>query len=248
MKKMILALALVLLPGFAVAAGDASSSDMKSVSINVHNQAALQRGAKLYANYCLACHTLEHQRWRRLAEDAGMTAEQVEENLIPGDGAITDMITNSMPAEDAASWFGTQPPDLTLITRQRSEDWLYSYLHGFYKDDSQPFGVNNAVFDRVGMPHVMVGLEGLKKPVYETHTDADGNEKQVRVGYRYVTEGSMTGPEFDRAMTDLVTFLAYTGEPAQLVRYKIGVWVIGFLAFFLIFAYLLKREYWKDIH
>ncbi len=248
MKKMILAaLAMVLLPGVALADADYDGT-VSSVKINVHNKAALQRGAQLYANYCLACHSLEHHRWRRLADDAGMTHDQVEENLIPGDGVITDMMTNAMPAEDSEGWFGIHPPDLTVTSRQHGDTWIYNYLHGFYKDADEPFGVNNTVFDRVGMPHVLVDLEGLKKPVYETRTDEDGEEYEVRVGFEYVSEGRMTPAEYDRAVKDLTTFLSYIGEPAQLERYRLGVWVIGFLAIFAFIAYLLKREYWKDIH
>ncbi|MFO8155133.1 MAG: cytochrome c1 [Pseudomonadota bacterium] len=246
MKKIVIALAALLLPGLSVAAG--GGEDLQEVDVNVHNEAALQRGAKLYANYCLGCHSLSQQRWRSLAQDAGMTETQVEENLIPGDGAITDMMENAMPAEEAAEWFGTEPPDLSVVARSRDEDWLYTYLKGFYVDEDQPLGVNNTVFDRVGMPHVLAELEGLKKPVYETHTDEEGEEHRERVGFEYITEGSMTPAEYDRAARDLTTFLSYVGEPAQLVRYQLGVWVIGFLAVFGFIAYLLKREYWKDIH
>ncbi|MFW5910875.1 MAG: cytochrome c1, partial [Thiohalospira sp.] len=121
-------------------------------------------------------------------------------------------------------------------------------LKGFYLDDTRPFGVNNTVFDLVGMPHALWELEGLKKPVTETHTNEDGEEEEVVVDFEYVTEGSMTKSEYDRAVRDIVTFLSYVGEPARLERPTLGVWVIGFLAVLLIFAYFMKREFWKDIH
>lgn len=246
MKKTIATFLLAFLPGLATAAG--GGAHLEEVSVNIHDEAALQRGAKLFSNYCLSCHSVEFQRWRRTAEDLGLSQDQVEKNLISGNGTINDMMDNVMPAEQSENWFGVTPPDLSVVARSRGEDWLYSYLKGFYLDDTRPFGVNNTVFSNVGMPHVLWELEGLKKPVYKTVTGEDGEEHKVRDGFEYVTEGSMTHSEYDRAARDIVTFLSYVGEPARLERPTLGVWVIGFLAVLLVFAYFMKREFWKDIH
>ncbi|MGM0412144.1 MAG: cytochrome c1 [Pseudomonadota bacterium] len=247
MKKTIATFLLALLPGLATAAG--GGEHLEEVSVNIHDEAALQRGAKLFSNYCLSCHSVEFQRWRRTGEDLGLSQDQVEKKLMPGDeGTVNDMMDNVMPAEQSENWFGTTPPDLSVVARSRGEDWLYSYLKGFYLDDTRPFGVNNTVFDLVGMPHALWELEGLKKPITETHTNEDGEEEEVVVDFEYVVEGSMTESEYDRAVRDIVTFLSYVGEPARLERFTLGVWVIGFLAVLLVFAYFMKREFWKDIH
>ena len=128
MKKTIATFLLAFLPGLATAAG--GGAHVEEVSVNIHDEAALQRGAKLFSNYCLSCHSVEFQRWRRTAEDLGLSQDQVENNLIAGNGTVNDMMDNVMPAEQSENWFGVTPPDLSVVARSRGEDWLYSYLKG----------------------------------------------------------------------------------------------------------------------
>lgn len=213
--------------------------------INLENQASLQRGAKLFANYCQSCHSAGLQRYSRFAEDAGLTNELVEANLIftPDTSALDHMIS-AIPKDEAANWFGVAPPDLTLIARAKGVDYLYTYLRTFYLDESRPWGVNNAAFPLVGMPHVLWQLQGWQKPIYENEDPEHG---QI-VGFEIVEPGQMTPEEFDSAMADLVNFLAYIGEPVKLERQRLGYWVLLYLLLALVVFYLLKKEYWKDVH
>ena len=245
MKKIIIALVAFALPAMAIAS---SNVHLDKVDINLGNKASLQNGVKMYVNYCLGCHSLKYMSYARMARDLELPEELVVENLMFTGKKIGDYMTISMPAANSAEWFGTTPPDLSVVARSRGADWLYTYLRSFYADDSRPFGVNNRLFDSVSMPHVLEQMEGLKKPVYKTEDDGHGKEHQVFTGYEYITSGSMTPAEYDKQVLDLVNFLVYTGEPAQLVRYDLGIKVILFLLFFLVIAYRLKKEYWKDIH
>ncbi|KAB2928608.1 MAG: cytochrome c1 [Candidatus Contendobacter sp.] len=247
MKKTIIALALLALPGLSLAAGG-EGYPLEKAPIDLHDKASLQKGAKLYVNYCMGCHSLEYQRYNRLARDIGLTDEQVQQNLIFTGAKVGDLMKNAMPKADAKIWFGVTPPDLTVISRSRGVDYLYTYLQTFYLDPTRPFGVNNAAFPNAGMPHVLWELQGMQKAVYEVHKDHDGNEAKVLKGFELVQPGSMSPPEFKEAMADLTNFLTYVGEPIQLERQKIGVWVLLFLALLTVVFYLLKKEYWKDVH
>ena len=161
---------------------------------------------------------------------------------------VGETMTVAMPANDAKKWFGTKIPDLTVVARARGADWLYTYLRTFYLDASRPWGVNNATFKDVGMPHVLWELEGLKKPEYETYKDHDGNDAKRIAGYEIVQPGKMSPTEYDNAIRDLVNFMVYMGEPAKLSRYNIGVWVLLFLALLFVVSYAKKKEFWKDVH
>jgi len=257
MMKKLTAFLLTMIPVAALAAGG-GNLPLYEADVDLNNKASLQHGAQLYVNYCMGCHSISSMRYNRMGEDLGLTDEQVAQNLmfvsdfsklptgeLPKMGSLME---NAMPAEAAANWFGTKVPDLSVIARSREPDWLYTYLKTFYVDDSRPMGVNNARFPLVGMPHVLWELEGLKKPVYETHENADGEEVKTLVDYEMIKEGSMSPAEYDNAVRDLVNFLVYVGEPAKLDRYRIGVWVILFLVVLFFFAYALKKEYWKDVH
>ncbi|HLV76636.1 MAG TPA: cytochrome c1 [Marinobacter sp.] len=251
MRKLIFGLVLVLLPAVGLAAGGAVTLD--TMNPDHTNKASLQRGAALFTNYCMGCHSMEYARYKRVAEDLEIPAELFEENLIFTDAKIGELMQNAMNKDMAASWFGAPPPDLTLVSRVRGESWVYSYLRGFYKDDSRPLGVNNAVFDLVGMPHVMVELQGLcaVRPSIGMNASVEplsGNINNQDACPEYAIEGSMSGPEFDRAMWDLTNFLSYMGDPVKVERERLGIFVLIFVAIFFIFAYLLNREYWKDVH
>jgi len=196
---------------------------------------SLKNGFKTYINYCLGCHQLQYQRYNRTFKDLGIEdADGVENYMYTGEKA-GDLITNTMPKKEAAKWFGTAPPDLTLEARLRSPDWIYTYLRSFYMDSERPFGVNNKVFKDVGMPHVLQDLQGVSS------IDEHGNVSPAM-------GGSLSAEEYDVVVRDLTNFLEYVGEPSKLERKSMGVKVLLFLLIFFIVAYFLKKEYWKDIH
>lgn len=242
MKKLII-IALAFLPALAFA------SDIKLDKANYDqaDKASLQNGAKLFMNYCSACHSTQYQRYNRVADDLGIPEEVMQANLMFTGADIGDLMHNAIPDQDAANWFGAPPPDLTLTSRVRGADWLYTYLRSFYKDDSRPFGVNNLVFPSVGMPHVLEPLQGSTSLVTETRT-VNGEEVEVAVGTQVDSVGELTAEEYDDAVLDIVNFLVYSGDPVMLERHRIGYWVLGFLAIFFVIAYFLKREYWRDVH
>jgi len=245
MKKLIIAL-LFAMPVAVMAAG--GELHLEKANIDLSDKASLQRGAKLFVNYCLSCHSAAYQRYNRMGQDIGLTDDQVKENLMLAGEKVGDTMTIAMPQTDAKRWFGNPPPDLSVIARARGTDYIYTYLKTFYVDENRPFGVNNAVFPDVGMPHVLWELEGMKKPVTKTEVDAEGNEKTVISGYEIVKPGSMNEAEYDEAARDLTNFMVYMSEPVVLKRQQIGIWVLLFLAIFFVVAYALKKEYWKDIH
>ena len=213
-----------------------SANTIVPVNNDVSDVESLQRGAQVYFENCLACHSLSHARYNRVARDLSIPEDLFEEFLLDADHAIGDLMTNALTDEFGRQYFGSIPPDLTLVARVRGTDWLYGFLRGFYQDDLRPYGVNNAVYGNVGMPHVMVNSQGL---CAEAPT-ADGCAE-------FASEGTMTPEEFDGAMYDLVNFLDYMGEPIQLQRQRIGWFVMAFLSVFLVFAWLLYRELWKDV-
>ena len=206
----------------------------------------MQRGAQLYMNYCLGCHQLEYHRYNRTFEDLGIPQELGEKHLQFTGNKAGDLITNNMNSDSAANWFGTAVPDLTNVARVRGADWIYTYLRSFYKDESRPFGVNNAVFPNVGMPHVLEELQGLPEKTYEERM-IDGEMKDVYVGIKTDGNGRLSESEYDQAMLDLTAFLVYTGEPMLLEQRRMGWFVFGFLLVFTILAWLLKKEFWKDL-
>ncbi|MDA9556364.1 cytochrome c1 [Vibrio sp.] len=245
MKKWIVTL-LAMLPSLAFAAG--GNHHLDEANNDLTDQASLQRGAKLFMNYCFGCHSTQYQRYGRVAADIGISDELMIENLIfDPDTKIGELMENAIPDESAAKWFGAPPPDLTLVARVRGTDWLYTYLRSFYKDPSRPFGVNNIIFPSVGMPHVLEELQGIPYPVYET-TVVEGNEIQKVVGVKTDGTGELNQEEYDQAVRDLVNFLEYSGDPVKLERHALGWWVLGFLVIFSIITILLKKEYWRDVH
>ena len=245
MKKLIVALLLAVAPVLGMAAGGGVHLD--DADIDVSDQASLQRGAKYFVNYCLSCHSAKFQRYNRMARDLGLTEDEVKENLMFTTDKIGDTMQIAMDPANAEAWFGVAPPDLSLIARSRGVDYIYSYLRGFYVDEKRPFGVNNRVFPDVGMPHVMWDLQGMQKAVFKEVDGQQVIEELVPVDGP-AGQGTMSPEEFDGAMRDLTAFLSYVAEPVQLERKRIGTYVLIFLAFFFVLAYLLKKEYWKDIH
>lgn len=251
MKKLIVGLFISILPALTLAAGGAVPLD--AMEPDHADKASLQRGAALFTNYCMGCHSMEYARYKRVSEDLGIPQELYEENLIFTGAKIGELMKVAMDKDMAADWFGAPPPDLTLETRLRGEDWVYSYLRGFYKDESRPFGVNNVVFENVGMPHVLADLQGLcaVEPEIGVDPSVDPLSGDVRNGgvcSEWASEGSMTPQEFSGAMYDLTNFMSYMGDPVKLERHRLGMFALIFVAIFFIFAYLLNREYWKDVH
>lgn len=252
-----------------------SDLELLSVKTDLENKASLQRGARIYANYCLGCHSLSFMRYNRMGRDLGLTDEQVSRNLLFAADKVTSTMSIAMRPEAAQKWFGVAPPDLSVISRARGPEWLYSYLTTFYVDTnpSRPFGVNNVVFADVGMPHALAPLQGRQEyvagelpaggtDVHETGLAIDGDDILVRksatmpdgthvtVADRLtVTEpGEMDPREYRGAMRDLVNFLVYAGEPSRIERQSMAFWVILFLVVLALMLRALYKEYWKEVH
>lgn len=245
LKRVLSVLALVASTSVFAAAGHDVHLD--KAPVNLKDTESLQRGMRLYQNYCLGCHQMEYNRYSRTFRDLHIPDEVGMKNLAFGANKVGDYIKNGAPKLDQATWFGAAPPDLTNVTRVRGSDWVYTYLRSFYVDPSRPFGVNNVVFPLVGMPHVLQELQGIPTLEHTTTTDADGNQHQKTV---IVTDGSgeLSTDEYDRAVGDLVNYLTYAGQPSKLESQSLGIKVMIFLFIFFIFAFLLKKEYWKDVH
>ncbi|MCX7626834.1 MAG: cytochrome c1 [Methylophilaceae bacterium] len=243
MKNTLMILMLALLP---LAAQANEGLRLDKAPINPSNQASLQRGARIFVNYCLNCHSAASMRYNRL-RDIGLTEEQIKNNLMFAAEKIGETMTVAMDKKEATRWFGAPPPDLSVIARSRGADWLYTYLRGFYRDDTRPTGWNNVVFDKVGMPHVLSDLQGEQRLVIEESVDARGNKL---ASHKLVLDkpGKMSPPEYDAMVADLVNYLVFMGEPARSTRITLGLGVVLFLILMLIPAYYLKREYWKDVH
>ena len=218
MKKHIkikLALASTLLSFNVFAAGDLH---LDHANTDISDTASLQNGAKLFMNYCSGCHAIGFMRYNRIAKDLNLSDSLVAEHLMFAGEKPGETITTAMPKEGAAKWFGGTPPDLSLVARSKGTDWIYTYLRGFYEDDSKVFGVNNKVLENASMPDVLWSLKEGKSEA-----------------------------EFDQDVRDITNFLDYVGEPAKLIRTSLGVWVLLFLGVLFVLTYLLKKEYWKDV-
>jgi ubiquinol-cytochrome c reductase cytochrome c1 subunit len=239
MKKFLIAL--LFAPMLALASGGNVHLDKWQGSVS--DKAALQNGAKLFVNYCLNCHGASYMRYKNLI-DLGLTEQQVKDNLMFTSDKIGGLMAVAARAEEQKQWFGATPPDLTIIARARGEagnagagaDWLYTYLRSFYRDENRPTGWNNVVFENVGMPHVLYGLQGQQVLNHETHK------------LELAVPGELAPAEYDKAVSDLVSFMVWMGEPQQEFRRTLGIFVLAFLALLFVVSYALKKEYWKDIH
>jgi ubiquinol-cytochrome c reductase cytochrome c1 subunit len=244
-----------ILSGLAVAAvvataqANTGSFPLEAAPKRVNSEAALQNGAKLFVNYCLNCHSAVSMRYNRL-RDIGLTDEQIKQNLLFTGEKVGDMMTVAISPKEAKAWFGATPPDLSVIARAKGPDYLYTYLRTFYKDETRPTGWNNMAFPSVGMPNVLWELQGIRTAKYEEEADHHDASKTVHVfkGFEQVTPGKLKPQEFDDAVGDLVAYMQWMGEPAQLDRKRLGVWVLMFLAVFTVLAWGLNKSYWKDIH
>ena len=263
MKKAILVLCCALLPG-AVFASGGEHAKLDAVKVDLGDRESMQRGARIFVNYCLSCHSAAYMRYNRMGADLGIPEDLLVKNLLfipdaKGELKPGSLMKAIMPADVARAAFNTVPPDLSVITRSRTPEWFYTYMRSFYRDDKAVSGWNNTVFPGVSMPHVLHDWQGQQRAVYRTEqhesTHAEGGKKVTKTTEEKVFDhfelerpGSMSPEQFDGAMRDLTNFMVYLGEPAKLERYRLGVLVLVFLAIFLVIAYLLKKEYWKDVH
>jgi ubiquinol-cytochrome c reductase cytochrome c1 subunit len=239
------------LPVAAFAAGD--GGPMQHANNDVGDIASLQRGARNFVNYCMGCHTAKYVRFNKLQEDLKLSEDQVTQNLMFTAKKTDAMMTVAMPAQDAERWFGQTPPDLTLVSRSRGTDWVYTFLKSFYVDDRAATGTNNLMLPNASMPHVLWELQGIQTATFTSTISNDGsvvnnfgNAAEFEE-FELAQPGKLTSEEFDQFVLDIVNFLDWAGTPEQLERQSLGIWVILFLIVFLIFAYLLKVEIWKDI-
>jgi ubiquinol-cytochrome c reductase cytochrome c1 subunit len=214
---------------------------------DINNTESLQRGARNFMNYCSGCHSLKYLRYNRLAADLKIPESELPANLMFTSDKTFDTINSAVP-KDAEGWFGKQPPDLSLMARERGVDYIYSFLKGFYVDKTRPWGVNNLYLPSAAMPHVLAERQGLQKPVFKNEPDERGSARMVLVGVAAMTPGGLRPEEYDQFVRDTANFLDYAGEPVKAKRQSMGVFVTMFLLVFFVFAYLLKKEYWKDVH
>jgi ubiquinol-cytochrome c reductase cytochrome c1 subunit len=233
--------AAVATPAFASEEG----ADLPRAGTDLGDQASLQRGAKLFMNYCSGCHSLEYMRYSRMAEDLGLSEDDVQANLNFTGAKPGEQVHVAMTEAGAQQFFGKMPPDLSVIARVRGSDWIYNYLKSFYLDETRPVGWNNTVFPNASMPNPLWEMQGLQHAEYGA-ADAGGERPVEKLVL--AQPGSQTPEQFDQTVRDITAFLEYAGEPAALKRQSMGVWVVLFLAFFTFLAWLLKKEYWRDVH
>lgn len=221
------------------------SEGMQHANTQISDVASVQRGGKLFMNYCSGCHSLEYLRYSRFAEDYDLDTKDVMDNLVFTGARIGDPMMSHMPAADAEKWFGKAPPDLSLEARAKGPDWIYNYLKSFYLDPSRPVGWNNTVFPNASMPNPLWELQGLQVAVREpAKTGQDAEIEKLDL----IQPGRMDAEQFSGVARDITAFLQYAAEPAALKREAIGLWVVLYLAFFTLLAFFLKKEFWRDIH
>jgi len=222
----------------------AESVKLDKAPINPQNKASLQRGAKVFINYCLNCHSAIHMRYNRLTE-IGLSEEQIKANLLFTADKVGDTMTVAMTRQDGVAWFKAPPPDLSVEARARGADWLYSYMRGFYRDDTRPTGWNNVVFDKVAMPHVLWQLQG--EQVLKTEAEVDQHNASATSRLVLDKQGLLSPQEYNALVADLVNYMVFMSEPAKQQRLHLGVFVLLFLGVLLVLTYFLKKEFWKDI-
>jgi len=239
-------LLLVMLPLGMVHAEEGEFA-LKHAGTDINNTESLQRGARNFMNYCSGCHSLKYLRYNRMAADLKIPSTELAANLMFTSDHAVDEIVSAMPA-DSEKWFGKRPPDLSLVARAKGVDYIYSFLEGFYVDSTRLWGVNNMYLANAAMPFVLQPLQGLQKPVFKSEADANGSARMVLSGVELMTPGSMKPEEYDQFVRDIANFLDYAAEPVKAKRQSLGIFVTLFLLVFFVFAFLLKKEYWKDVH
>jgi ubiquinol-cytochrome c reductase cytochrome c1 subunit len=241
-----------------LAAGTVSASEggqagwAREANNEIANINSLQRGARNFISYCSGCHSAQFIRYSRICQDLHIAEDQCSSFLLPPGRKLTDYVKASMPAADAQEWFGKPPPDLSLVTRSRSPDWVFNFLTTFYADPaSRQTGINNLQLPGTAMPHVLASLQGVQTAAWHNveHEGADGKAATTREFEKFEpgVVGSLTSQQYDEFVRDTVNFLDYVGDPTQVERQSIGLWVVLFLLMFTGIAYMLKKEYWKDV-
>ena len=243
MKRLLVLLAFVL-PAFAWASGP--KVRLETAPINLNDKVSLQRGAQIFVNHCLNCHSAASMRYLRLT-DLGLTEAQVRDYLLLAGEKVGEPMTTALDPKDAKAFFGVVPPDLSLIARSRHPDWLYTYFKSFYKDPSTKTGWNNTVFPNVAMPHVLWEAQGDQRLSVTSRMDPNTGDKVETRKLVLDRPGTLRPVEYDQYLADLVNFLAYMAEPAQASRKLWGILVLFFLAGFFVLALMLKKEFWKDV-
>jgi ubiquinol-cytochrome c reductase cytochrome c1 subunit len=244
MTKRLSLFAFVLAAALPLAAFASEGPETLEAGTHLNDQASLQRGAVLFMNYCSGCHSLKYMRYSRLGEDLGLTEDEVAKNFIFTGAKPGEHINVAMNPADAAAWLGKAPPDLSLEGRARGPDWIYTYLKSFYVDEGRPLGWNNTLFPGASMPNVLWQLQGLQHPVMGKGADGRPSVEKLVLAEK----GSLDPEQYDQAARDISAFLQYVAEPAALQRESWGLWVVLFLLVFSFLAYLLKHEYWRDVH
>lgn len=272
MKKLVLSSCLTLLLAFGHQTFAASTDwEMEPMKPDLSDRDSLQKGLALYTSFCMGCHSLQYQRYERTADDLQIPHSVMEELVIFTDEPIGSYMETALSEEDAKAWFGAAPPDLTMVTRVRSPKWVYNFLKTFYADESRPYGVNNKVFPNVAMPHVLLPLQGVTEEECYGYKAVDVLERNqlIETAIREGTfqdldplqgrelncpelrtipgTGLLSEEEFDEAAYNIANFLHYMGDPSRQARVSLGKYVIGFLVILLVFAYFLRREFWKDV-
>lgn len=222
-----------------------SAASLPSANASLSDAGSLQNGAKLFFNYCSGCHSLKLMRYSRIAADLGLTEDQVMKNFNFTGANFGEQIPASMKAADGKAWFGAAPPDLSLMARAKGVDYIYNYLKSFYLDPSRPLGWNNTVFPNASMPNALWELQGVQTASFKPDEHGGG---PVFEKFELHQQGRLDPAQFDEVARDIANFLQYAAEPAALQRKSVGVWVLLFLGLFTLLAWLLKQEYWKDVH
>jgi ubiquinol-cytochrome c reductase cytochrome c1 subunit len=225
-----------------IAAAQEGGMELQHSNTDINNVESLQRGARNFMNYCSGCHSLKYVRYNRMGADLHIPDTELVKNLMFTTGKVSDGVNIAMSQTDSEAWFGKQPPDLSLMARERGVDYIYSFLKGFYVDQARIWGVNNLYLPNVAMPDVLASLQGLQKPVFDT------SARMALVDVESMSPGAMKPEEYDQFVRDIANFLDYAGEPVKAKRQSMGIFVTLFLLVFFVFAYLLKKEYWKDVH
>jgi ubiquinol-cytochrome c reductase cytochrome c1 subunit len=255
MKKLILSLLAALAFVVSAHANTAGPAWDKFPTQRMTDLAALQNGAKVFANYCMNCHSAAYVRYNRL-RDIGLTEDQIKRNLIFTGAKVGETMKIALDPKDAKEWFGAAPPDLALVARSRANgamgsgaDYLYTYLRSFYRDDTKPIGWNNLVFPNAAMPHALWELQGQQRAVYAEEKDPHDAAKTLHVfkGFEPITAGTLSTAEYNNTVADLVAYLQWMSEPVQGQRVRLGVWVLLFLSVFTVIAWRLNASFWKDV-
>ncbi|MGC1388433.1 MAG: cytochrome c1 [Steroidobacteraceae bacterium] len=251
MIKRALLLTIAVLPALALTAVPVAAQEGETALLHagtdIRDVQSLQRGARHFMSYCSGCHSLTYLRYNRMAADLHLSDKELAELMLTSDN-VFDGINSSMPPADAAQWFGKQPPDLSLTARNRGVDYIYSFLKGFYVDSTRMWGVNNLYLPNAAMPDILAGRQGLQKPVFKSESDESGGAHMVLVGVEPMSPGRLSPQEYDVLVRDIANFLDYASEPIKAKRESLGVFVMLFLLAGFVLTYLLKKEYWKDVH